>query len=268
MHVNYEYIFAGFIMILVLTTTQIYSATLLNRKIADWEQASGYQTAEGLLDVLLLSPGEPSDWHDFPNYPQRLGLASANSFEEYALDPRKVERLTPNSTHYISPATLRSLLGISSTIGVSLQIIPALNLTIASGQPGSYTLTVRDLKGLLVPNVNVTAYYVSTPFDPYTEPDIRWGATDIYGSISLSFSPKASPVLVVCVGQSDIRAIATNPDDALLTVQGNHVTSDARPAVLTVNSVTGSFHGYKREVASRYVKLDGYTYYVELMLWY
>lgn len=267
MHVNYEYIFAGFIIVLVLTTTQIYSAMLLNRKIADWEQAAGYQTADGLLDMLLLSPGDPPNWYDFPDHPQRLGLASENSFEEYALDPRKVERLTPNSTGYIPPSTLRSLLGISSTIGLSLRIVPALNLTIAYLGPGSYILTIRDLKGLLVPNVNVTAYYVSMPFDPYTDPSMLQKVTNINGYVSLSYSPQADASLVVCVGQSDIRGIATYPEDAMLTVQGNHVISSTRPTVLTVDSTTGSFFGYRREVASRYVKIDGYTYYAELMLW-
>jgi len=269
-HVNYEYILAGFIIVLVLTTTQVYSAMLLNRKIADWEQAAGYQTAEGLLDMLLLSPGEPSNWYDFSDHPQLLGLASVNAFEEYALDPRKVERLTPNSTHYIPPSTLRSLLGISSTIGLSLRIVPALNLTITYVELGNYLLTVRDLKGLLVPNVNVTAYYVSTRFNPCNDTDIQLleRVTSIYGNASLSFDPpKENAALVVCVGQSDVRAIATYPEDALLTVQGNHVISSPRPAVLTVYSTTGSFFGYKREVTSRYVKVDGYTYYAELMLW-
>ena len=267
MHVSYEYILAGFIMILVLTTTQVYSAMLLNRKIADWEQAAGYQTAEGLLDMLLLSPGEPSNWNDFPDDPQRLGLASANTFEDYALDSQKVERLTPNSTHYIPPATLRSLLGISSTIGLSLRIIPALNLTVTFEEPGEYALTVRDLKGLLVPNVNVTSYYVSMPFDPYTDPEIQESVTDIHGNASLSYSPRANASLVVCIGQSDIRAIATYPEDTMLTVQGNHVISSTGPAVLAVDSATGSFFGYRREVASRYVKIDGYTYYAGLILW-
>jgi len=267
MHVSYEYILAGFIIILVLTTTQIYSATLLNRKVADWEQAAGYQTAEGLLDTLLLSPGEPSNWGELSYNPQLLGLASANVFEEYALDPRKVERLTPNSTYYIPPATLRSLLGISSTIGMSLRIVPALNVTITPAGSDKYNLTVRDLRGLPIPNVNVTGYYVSMPFDPYTDPEIRRALTDIYGNASLSYSPKANASLVVCVGQSDILAISTYPKDTLLIVQGNHVISSLRPAVLVVNSTTGSFFGYMRQVASKYVKLDGYTYYVELMLW-
>jgi len=266
-HVNYEYILAGFIIVLVLTTTQVYSAMLLSRKVADWEQAAGYQTAEGVLDMLLLSPGEPSNWHDFPEHPQLLGLASANSFEEYALDPRKVERLTPNSTHYIPAGTLRSLLGISSTIGLSLRIVPALNLTLDYEGPGNYTLTVKDLKGLLVPNVNVTAYYVSMPLDPYADHSTLQKVTGIHGNVSLSYSPKANASLVVCVGQSDIRGIATYPEDVLLSVQGNHVASSARPAVMIVNSTTGSFFGYRREVASRHVKIDGYTYYVELILW-
>jgi len=240
---------------------------LLNRKMADWEQAAGYQMAEGLLDMLLLSPGEPSNWNDFSDDPQRLGLASSKAFEDYALDSQKVERLTPNSTYYIPPATLRSLLGISSTIGLSLRIVPALNLTVTFEEPGEYTLTARDLKGLLVPNVNVTSYYVSMPFDPYADPELRESVTDIHGNASVSYSPMANVSLVVCVGQSDIRAIATYPKDTMLTVQGNHVMSSTMPTVLAVNSATGSFFGYKREVASRYVKIDGYTYYAELILW-
>jgi hypothetical protein len=240
---------------------------LLNAKIADWEQAAGYQTAEGLLDMLLLSPGEPSNWNDFSDDPQRLGLASSKAFEDYALDSQKVERLTPNSTHYIHPATLRSLLGISSTIGLSLRIIPTLNLTVTFKEPGEYNLTVRDLKGLSVPNVKVTSYYVSMPFDPYADPELQESVTDVHGNASLSYSPRANAGLVVCVSQSDIRAIATYPEDAMLTVQGNHVTSSTNPAVLAVNSATGSFFGYTREIASRYVKIDGYTYYAELILW-
>ena len=267
MHVNYEYIFAGFIIVLVLTTSQIYSGILLSRKVADWEQAAGYQTAEGILDMLLLSRGEPSNWYEFPDNPERLGLASNNSFEEYGLDPRKVERLTPNSTHYISPASLRSLLGVSSTIGLALRIVPALNLTVTHDGPGNYTLTVRDLKGLHVPNVNVTAYYVSMPFNPYADTDTRRGVTDIHGQFTLDYTLAETDALVICVGQSDIRSITTYPRDGLLTVQGGHVMTSPRPAYLAVNSTTGSLFGYRQEIASRYVKIDGYTYYAELMIW-
>jgi hypothetical protein len=266
MHTNFEYVFAGFIIILVLTSTQIYSTNLLNRKIADWEQSAGYQKADSFLDMLLLSPGEPSNWCDLPGNPGHIGLSSTNSFEEYTLDARKVERLTLNSSQYISPGVLRSLLGFSSTIGFSLRIVPALNLNISYLGPGQYVATVMDQKGLLVPNINVTAYYVPMPFNPYEDPTILRSVTGIWGNCSLS-TPKTSGALVVCVGESGILDIGTYPSSIPLTVQGNHVMSTTNPTVLAVNSTTGTFYGQSSDVASKYVKIDGYTYYAELIVW-
>jgi hypothetical protein len=269
MNVSYEYILAGFVIILVLSTTQVYTTQLLARKIGDWEQAAGYDASESFLDMLILSPGEPSNWGDLPGNPQRLGLASINVFEEYSLDPAKVERLTPNSSNYITPSTLRSLMGISSTTGLSLRIVPALNITIAYQAPGNYSVTVRDLKGLTVPNVNVTGYYFSAPFNPYLEPSTLKKITDTTGTAPLSYEPKANATLLVCVGQSDILSLSAYPKDVLLTltVQGNHVVSSSRSTTMTVNATTGSLFGYDTQVTSRYVKLEGYTYYMELMLW-
>ena len=269
MNVSYEYIFAGFVIILILSTTQVYTTQLLARKVGDWEQAAGYDTSESFLDMLILSPGEPSNWGNLPGNPHRLGLASINVFEEYSLDPAKVERLTPNSSNYITPSTLRSLMGISSTTGLSLRIVPALNITIAYQAPGNYLVTVRDMKGLTVPNVNVTGYYLSAPFNPYIESFTLKRITNTTGMASLSYEPKVNATLIVCVGQSDILSLSAYPKDVLLTltVQGNHVISSSRPATMTVNATTGSLFGYDTQVTSRYVKLEGYTYYMELMLW-
>lgn len=269
MNVSYEYIFAGFVIILILSTTQVYTSQLLTRKVADWEQAAGFDASESFLDMLILSAGEPSNWGDLPGNPQRMGLASSNVFEEYALDPAKIERLTPNSSYYITPSTLRSLMGISSTMGLSLRILPALNVTIAYQAPGNYVVTVRDLKGLTVPNVNVTGYYLSMPFNPYVEPSKLKRITDTTGTASLSYAPKANATILVCVGQSDVLSLSAFPKDVLLTltVQGDHVVSSSRPTSMAVNTTTGSLFGYKTQVTSRYVRLEGYTYYVELILW-
>jgi hypothetical protein len=268
-NVSFEYIFAGLIIILVLTTTQVYTTQLIDRKVADWQQSSGYRTIESLLDSVLLSTGEPSNWADSPALPTRFGLASINTFEDYGLDPFKVYRLNPNSTDYISPATVRSLLGISSTIGFSLRIIPALNVTIASQQSGQYDVFVRDLKGLNVPNVNVTAFQVQMPFNPYTTLTPKSVITNIEGKVHLTFTPQTNSSLVVRVGQSDILVLGTypNPSNLLLTVQGNHVVSSTRAASFAINSTSGSKFGTWQQVSSRYAKLDGYTYFVELSLW-
>ena len=268
-NVSFEYIIAAFIIILVLTTTQVYTTQLIERKVADWEQSSGYGTIESLLDSILLSTGEPSNWADSPAFPARFGLASINTFEDYGLDPFKVYRLAPNSTNYISPATVRNLLGISSTIGFSLRIIPALNVTITSQQLGQYDIFIRDLKGLSVPNVNITAFQVPIPFNPYTSLSSRHSITDVDGKVRLTFSPQTNSSLVARVGQSDILVLGTypNPSNLLLTVQGNHVVSSTRAASFEVNSTSGSEFGTWQRVASRYAKLDGYTYFVELSLW-
>jgi hypothetical protein len=268
-NVSYEYILAAFIIILVLTTTQVYSSQLIERKIADWEQSSGYRTIESLLDSILMSAGEPSNWADSSATPIRFGLASSNTFEDYGLDPLKVYRLSSDSPNYIPPATVRSLLGISSTIGFSLRIIPALNVTVVCQEPGEYDLFVKDLKGLCVPNVNVTAFLVSMPFNPYTSLNPILSLTDIDGRAHLIFSPQGNSSLVARVGQSDILALGTypNPSNLLLTVQGNHVVSSTRTAAFAINSTTGSIFGTWQKVSSRYVKLEGYTYFAELSLW-
>lgn len=266
MHVNYEYILAGMMIFLVLMMTHISMFTLMTRNLTYLEQSSGYKTAEMILDVLLLSPGEPPNWgNDFSSDPDYLGLADQNSLRAYVLDPYKVLRLRNDSPSYIPPSKARRLLGLRDDYHFSLRIVPVLLIEIQGN--GTFTITVRNSKGSLVPNVNVTGYYVPRSLSPTDNYPIKSNITRVDGTCILEFQFKPDHVLVIRAEQFGVKVVVSEPSGLNFRVEGNRVLKSDIPLITEINYSTGSVFGFEKEHVTRYVEIDGSTYLVEFDLW-
>lgn len=240
--------------------------TLMSQKLTHLEQEAPYTTADRILDILLLSPGDPENWGtNVSETPAALGLADQTALRAYVLDPRKVARLHENTTGYIAPSEARDLLGLRRTYHFSLRIRPVLKIEVAGN--GTFTLTVRDTKGFLVPNVRMTAFYVPKSLVPGTDYPHESNITSIDGSCTVEFTFQPDRVLVVQAEQSGVRVIATYPSGFNFVVEGNRVFESDTLLVSDLEYSTGSVSGIDRESVSRYVEIKGLTYLVEFDLW-
>jgi len=271
LHISYEYILAGLVVLLVLTSTEITMYALMSQRLASLKQESGYTTADKILDILLLSPGDPSDWgKNVSETPVSLGLADQNAMRAYFLDPNKVERLHENSTGYISPSEARDLLGLRGSYQFSLRIKPVLSIGISSVEFGVYetfTITVRDTKGFPVPNVNITAYYVPESLASGADYPHGSNITRIDGTCTVTFMAILD-VLVVQAEQLGVRVVVTHPSGFNFVVEGGRVfESDTLLVTDFPPYSTGLVSGLDKEFVSRYVEIGGLTYVVEFELW-
>ena len=194
MHVSYEYILAGLIIILILTTSELTIFSLMTEKLTDIRQEGSYSTAEKIVDVLLLSPGYPFDWDSNASVdPDSLGLAFHNSLEAYILDPDKVNRLNENSSGYITPTKARELLGLRKDYHFSLQITPMLDVQIEYEGDGEYSFAIFNDKGYSAANVNVTAFYIPNSFVSGIDYTSKSNITMIDGTCILDFDYQQYP---------------------------------------------------------------------------
>jgi len=273
LHISYEYILSGLVVLLVLTSTEITMYALMSQRLASLKQESGYTTADKILDVLLLSPGDPSDWgKNVSETPVSLGLADQNAMRAYFLDPNKVERLHNDSTGYISPSEARDLLGLRRSYQFSLRIKPVLSIEISSVEVGgneTFTLTVRDTKGFPVPNVNITAYYVPESLGPGADYPHESNMTRIDGTCTVTFTSEPElEVLVVQAEQLGVRVVATHPSSFNFVVEGGRVFESGTLLVTDFPPYsTGLVSGLDKDLVSRYVEIGGLTYVVEFELW-
>jgi len=262
----YEYILAGLIILLVLMTTEMTMLSLMSQRLTALEQESSYTTADKILDILLLSPGNPTNWgNNFSREPDLLGLADENSVKAYVLDPYKVARFQENSTGYISPSKTRTLLGLRGTYQFSLRLTPILNITVEGN--GCFTVTVRNVKGFLASNINITAYYVSRSLKQGVDYPVKSNVTMIDGTCTLEFQPEPDHVLVIQAAQLGVKVLVTYPAGLNFRIEGGRVFESDTPLTGELNYSTGSGSGLSKESASRYVEIGGSTYLAELDLW-
>jgi len=267
LHVDFEYVLAGIAILLILLATEINMSTVMSQQITRMEQERGYTLAEKILDTILLSPGDPEDWGNYPSDPSSFGLAAQDSLKAYVLDANKVIRLSGNSTYYLSPGKVRYLLGLSRGYQFSLNIMPIFNIGIVSDGDGNFTLNVTNYKGLPAPNVNVTGYYIPESWAPGVEYTRQSGVTGFDGGCALRFNPETDHALVVCASQLGVKATETDPKGLRFRVEGDSVVKGDTPLVPAISYSTGSPFGMKRESVSRYAEIEGLTYYVEFGLW-
>jgi len=244
--------------------------TLMSQKITQLGQEAPYTTADKILDILLLSPGDPPQWgKNVSEKPVSLGLADENALRVYVLDPYKVARLHNSSVGYIPPSEARTLLGLRRIYHFTLKIRPILAIEVEGN--GTFTLTVRNTKGFLVPNANVTAYYVPESLVPEADYPHKSNITSIDGSCTLEFVPKSDRVLVIKAEQSGVRVVATHPSGYNFIVEGDRVFESDTLLIsdqfTDPGYSTGSVSGIYKESVSRCVQIGGLTYLVEFDLW-
>jgi hypothetical protein len=267
MNAIYEYIFAGFIMFVMLVALQSNLQTLMYDTTALTMQEE-YNMSEGLIDMILLSPGNPSNWSS--TNPVLFGLAAQETTDTYVLDSKKVIRLDENynDSLYLSPGELRSLLGLTSDINLVIRISPIFPINIQSQGNGKYKIKVINHKGVTLANVNVTGYYVNESLGSSSERFQKQNITRIDGSCTLNFGQERSGyVLAVCVDLVGIKTMQTDPQYLRVRVEGGQVIQSDVPLITNINYTSGSFSGLNTDSAARYVEIDGFTYYFELEVW-
>jgi hypothetical protein len=267
MNAIYEYILAGFMMFVMLVALHSNLQTLISDTTALVMQED-YNMAESLIDMILLSPGNPPDWSS--TNPVLFGLAAQETIDTYVLDSKKVIRLDEgyNGSSYISPGELRSLLGLTSGINLIIRIMPIFPIDIQPQGNGKYGITVTNHRGVPLANVNVTGYYVpeslGSSSERFKEKSITW----IDGSCTLDFGQeRLDYVLVVCADLIGVKTMQTSPSYLGVRVEGDQVIQSEVPLITSINYTSGSFFGLNTDWAARYVEIDGFTYYFELEVW-
>jgi len=267
LHVDYEYICAGIIILLILSVTEISMFNLMTQQLGRIEQEKGYTIAEKILDMILLSPGDPPNWGEYITDPIFLGLATQNSLKEYVLDASKVTRISEDSDYYISPGKARSLLGLSQNYQFSLKITPVFIIDINSEGNGNFILTLTNNKGSPITNVNITGYYIPKSFVPGTYYPSESKISGIDGKCTLNFEHIPNYVLVVCASQLEVKTVKTDPPNLNFRIEGDCVVESDVPVIQDIHYSTGSVFGLKKESVFRYVEIEDFTYYVEFNLW-
>ncbi len=271
MHVDYEYILAGLILLLILSVAEMNIFAVMTHQLTRMEQEAEYPAAERILDTILLSPGYPPNWGNQSADPTSLGLAVQNALKAYVLDISKVIRLKEGYPNYISPGTARQLMGLSEDYHFNLTIIPVFNICIngSLAEQGEYSITMKDYKGFLVPNVNVTGYYVPNSLTGGGIYPSKSAMTGTDGRCVLTFDPLPNYSLVVCANQLEVKAIQTftSLPDWKIRVEGGCVMKSDFPIIQAIYYYTGRISGLAYESVFRYAEIEGITYYVKFDLW-
>jgi hypothetical protein len=276
MNTSLEYIAAGIIMCMILGMTGRYTTNMVYDKINLIDSDQGLEKAGKILDLILLTEGEPSNWDESPDDPGMLGFAPTNTIKMYKLDKEKVRRLIPTTPGYISPVKLRELIGLSSEYYISFKIYPLLNLSIIRDSPETFTLVFKNQWGTPVSNVNVTVAYIDgSQVEDLTEDDIDAfldldlaatydsGLTNSIGKVQMDMpGAENNGCFMIYTEQITCRCLY------LLNVNNYEISLPDTPLVInTIESSMGSVSGYNTEVVTRNVKIDGFDYNLRFTLW-
>lgn len=266
MHATFEYVLAGIVLLVILSTAEMHIFGIMAFQLAKMEQETEYPIAEKILDTLLLSPGNPGDWGNQSGIPSSFGLAVQNSLRSYTLDVRKVAKLVNGSPGYMLPSTARDLMGLSSIYNFNLTITPMFNINITMPSSNTYLIKVIDYKGLLVSNAYVTGFYVPTSMSGDETFSAQSAVTGLYGSCTLVFNPLPGHFLVVSVSQMAINNVQTYPVGMKVTIEGGIVKMSDFPIIQTIIYATGQSPELIESVI-RYVDINNLGYCVKFELW-
>jgi len=267
MNAIYEYVLAGFMMLVMLVALHSNLQTLISDTTA-LAIEEDYNMAESLIDMVLLSPGDPPDWST--TNPVLFGLAAQETIDTYVLDSKKVIRLDENynGSTYISPGELRSLLGLTSGFNLIIRITPIFPIDIQPQGNGKYEITVTNHRSVPLANVNVTGYYVPESLGSSSERFQEQAITGIDGSCTLDFGQERTGyILVVLADLIGVKTMRTDPPYLGVRIEGGQVIQSEVPLITSVNYTSGSFYGLNTDWAARYVEIDGFTFYFELEVW-
>ncbi|HEY9754162.1 MAG TPA: hypothetical protein V6C97_03250 [Oculatellaceae cyanobacterium] len=167
----YEYLFAGLVIILILTASTIMVTTIATptNNAADKNQLS--VTAQKVMTQMLLDAGYPNDWGTTGVEPRVFGLAKCGeiSRQAYELDPDKVLRLDSRMPDYLPPSRTVELLNLANTqgaaeYGFTLQFSETMHVSapVQVGGVDNYTITVTSQYALPISGAEVAAtlYYI------------------------------------------------------------------------------------------------------------
>jgi hypothetical protein len=265
MHVTIEYILAGMLMVLVLVGTETTMSALMSQRITAFQEGNQLTVADNILNAMLLTPGDPANWGDsFAQPPISFGLADQGTATPYRLSTTKIMRLQNGSLGYISPTELRSMMGLRDDVQFSLTITPIMTVNINGNGP--FAITVRDSRGNLSPNVNITAYYIPAGSSGGQYPTVS-NITGFDGKCTIAFNNEPGYVLVTKAEQSGVVVIATSPAGWNYWPEGGIVILRDTSVFAGLTYTTGTTYGINKKSAQRYAEIGGQTYLVALDIW-
>ncbi len=270
MHVNYEYVLAGIILLIVLSVAGINIVSIMSHQVTKMEQETDFPTSDRILDMLLMSPGNPRNWGIISDPPLSLGLAAGNALDAYILDSDKVRRLIDTCPNYLWPTEAREILGLSKDFNFNLTIRPVYDLLISNvstAESMRYRVTVVDYNGLTVPSVTVTGYLVPSTLAEEGNYPSSQGVTGIDGNCILSFAPLQDRNLVVHAKHLKITSVQTYPSGLEVRVEGGYVMDSEFPIIGKIVFATSTKPDFNFETASRLAEIDGMDYFIRFDLW-
>jgi hypothetical protein len=276
MNTSLEYIAAGIIMCIILGMTGRYTTNMVYDKMNLIESDQGLEKAGKILDLILLTEGDPPTWDDSTDDPNIMGFAPLNNIKMYKLDKDKLNRLIPTTPGYISPGRLRQLMGLSADYYISLKIYPLHNITITKKDQDVFEAEFINQWGTPISNVNVTAAYLNdTQVEDLTEDEIdAFLDLDLPATYDSEFTNSIGVANIRLTGASNNGCLIIYSEQLtcrclfLLNVNEYEVSfADTTLAINTIESSMGSVSGYNAEVVNRNVEIDGFDYNVRFTLW-
>jgi hypothetical protein len=253
-----------------------YTSNMVYDKINLIESNQGLEKAGKILDIILLTEGEPSNWDETPDDPEILGFAPSNTIKMYKLDKDKVRRLIPTTPGYISPVRVRELMGLSSKYYISIRIFPLLNVTLVRKSQENFELQFINQWGTSVSNVNVTVAYMNDSLvEDLTEEDLEsFLDLELAGIYDSELTNSLGISRFELTGATENGCILVYSEQItcrclfLFNINSNNVSlTDSPHLIHSIDSSMGSVSGYNAEVVNRNVRIDGFDYIVRFTLW-
>jgi hypothetical protein len=261
---------------MILGMTGKYTTNMVYDKINLIESNQGIEKAGKILDTILLTEGEPYNWDETPDDPEILGFAPSNTIKMYKLDKDKVRRLIPTSPGYISPVSVRELMGLSAKYYISIRIFPLLNVTLVRTSQENFEVQFVNQWGTSVSNVNVTVAYVNDRLvEDLTEEDLEsFLDLELAGIYDSKLTNSLGITRLDLTGVTDNGCMLIYSEQItcrslfLFNINGNNVSMRDSPHLIhSIESSMGSVSGYNSEVVNRNVRIDGFDYIVRFTLW-
>jgi hypothetical protein len=263
-----EYITSGVIIFLILGVSGQYASNMVFDRMNNVENNARIGKAEKIIDLLILSPGEPPNWGDAFGEPGTLGLSLENAVKINQLDEKKVRRLDLEDPNYIPPGRVRDLLGVRPNYYISIRIMPIFNITIQEVSQDIFSIKVYNQWSQPVSNVDITAAYSTSTVADLKEKHIASfldgtledavytnGMTDSLGSCTVDFTASGPrPTLLVSARQISARSMTTWP-------------TSTENVIGTIESSMGTISGYETETVYRNVEIGELNYIIRFTMW-
>lgn len=242
MRVSVEYLVSALLFLALISIITLILIPNIISYVIHVEEGQLQVEAEKILTQILLSPGDPPDWGVSATYPYEIrvfGLARYKGLL-YELDMNKLIRIYENSIENITDKCLidvdniARLLGIEGRYGFSLSLTPVLNVTIRIANDSEYCFMIKVTthEEIPVPNVNVTAIFLTAYIDHYGDEnatfyvrDQKFAVTDYNGVAYVDFSELSEELadrklvgwsLIIYADFYGIKSVASYSNDTTL----------------------------------------------------